>query len=82
MESQEAMMKQKLNALNQAQYADGATIGTCQDMPMREGLLSRVKDRAARANRDRLRSERLQELAYLLDKNPEVARILELMEEM
>ena len=45
-------------------------------------LRDRVGKQAAEASRQSHKAERLQELAYLLDKNPEIARILDLMEDV
>ena len=47
-----------------------------EKMPLRD----RISSRARRAGNEAIRAENLKELQYLLDKNPEVARILELLE--
>lgn len=49
-------------------------------MPCKSSLRDRIASRAHHAARESRRAENLQELQYLLDKNPEVARILELLE--
>jgi hypothetical protein len=47
-----------------------------------DSLLDRVRMRADRARRESAKYERLYELHALLGRYPDVARILELMEEM
>ena len=49
-------------------------------MPCKSSLRDRIASRAHHAARESRRAENLKELQYLLDKNPEVARILELLE--
>ena len=49
-------------------------------MPCKSPLRDRIASRAHHAARESRRAENLKELQYLLDKNPEVARILELLE--
>ena len=73
------MVAEKMKAM-QAQLAqDGAQCGAS---PVRkESLRERLADRVSRADRESRKTESMRELAYKLDKNPEVARILELMEE-
>ena len=76
--------EQKLKAM--AETCQQSTKGSCGDAgmlaPARDSLLDRVRARVDRAKRESVKYERLAELQYLLDKHPEVARILELMEEM
>lgn len=55
---------------------------TAENQCVRETLRERVRNRVVRAERDYRRAQRLHELGDLLDRNPEVCRILELMEEM
>lgn len=49
--------------------------------PMQASLRERLREQAARARRESRKVDRLDELNYLLDKNPEVARILDLLED-
>ena len=49
-------------------------------MPCKSSLRDRIASRARHAARESRHAENLKELQYLLDKNPEVARILELLE--
>ena len=51
-----------------------------EKMPCKAPLRDRISSRARRAGNEAIRAENLKELQYLLDKNPEVARILELLE--
>lgn len=64
----------------------GGTIGNAstlnQATPARENLRNRMARGADRIHRDRDRANKMEELVYLLDKNPEVARILDLLEEV
>ena len=60
-----------------AGYAVG---GMALDEPCKAPLRDRIASRARRAGNEARRAENLKELQYLLDKNPEVARILELLE--
>lgn len=55
---------------------------TGADIPARTSLTERVASDLYRAIRESRRSHKLEELKYLLEKNPEVARILDLMEEV
>lgn len=48
----------------------------------RENLQERVARRLSRARSESRKEARLEELDYLLRKNPEVARIIELIEDM
>lgn len=50
--------------------------------PRREALRERVWTGVRRAERESRKAQQLAELAILLDKNPEVARILELIEDV
>lgn len=45
-------------------------------------LRDRLAERVDGSRRERRRAEKLEELVYLLDKNPEIARILDLFEEV
>lgn len=52
------------------------------DSPCRASLMERVSSQCHRSGQEARRLGRLQELQYLLDKNPEIARILDLLEEV
>lgn len=75
-----------------AGMANGATIGggvlggyalqSDMDQPCRVGLLERVIGQRREAQRSSRKADRLSELQELLMKNPEVARILDLIEEV
>lgn len=75
-------------AAAQAQYANktqgagsvGAMRTECGDQPLREGMIGSLHNRLARAQRESRKAEQLSELLYLLDKNPETARILDLVD--
>ena len=58
----------------------GGGMGSTLTEPTREMASRRFKAQLHRAQRDRHRTEQLQELCYLLDKNPEIARILDLID--
>ena len=72
-------------AAQQAQYGAGLTQGSaagCGTIGKAAGasLLERINDRLYQAQAEGRRAEKLGELKFLLDKNPETARILELLE--
>lgn len=50
--------------------------------PVQVSLQDRLRDQAAQARRESRKADRLDELNHLLDKNPEVARILDLLEDV
>jgi hypothetical protein len=50
--------------------------------PMRENLTGRFRSQLQRAQRESRRETQLAELLDLLDKNPEVARILDLIDSL
>lgn len=82
--------EQKIKHLaeQQAKFPEGTTtpmgpagqIGN--DRGMHEGLRSRLAGRLGRAREEQHRREAMEELAYLLEKNQEVARIIELVEQI
>lgn len=76
-------MKEKLYA--QAEHGAGVSQGTAglayENEPRRPSLRERVNDSFYRAERESRKLDRLKELAELLDTNPALARILELIEE-
>lgn len=59
----------------------GALGGYGTKGPCRVGLVERIHAQLRRSTGEARRAERLQELAMLLDRNPEVARILDLVDE-
>lgn len=67
-------------AAGQASQSQGGMLGKC-DMP-RIHLRDRVGERLRQAARQASKAVSLNELARLLDKNPDVATILTLMEEL
>lgn len=78
--------QEKLRAY-EAQQAQG-TVGygastLCDDAsPKRESLTERFKSQASRLNRDNRKLDQINELLYLLEKNPEVACILDLVDSL
>ncbi len=71
-------MLEKLKASGQMAGMLGKSTGE----PCRPSLRDRVASQLRRSNDEVARSMRLAELQHLLDKNPEVARILDLVEEV
>lgn len=65
----------------EVQYGGGA-MGGALNGPAMDNLMGRIASQCKRAQRSAMKAERLGELQYLLDKNPEVARILTLLEEV
>lgn len=63
----------RANYAQQQQQAQG-------NMAAAPSLRERVANQLHRARQEAVRRERLEELQYLLDKHPEVARMLELLE--
>lgn len=61
---------------------NGAPIGYAGESCTRASLRERVASQTHRARKESRRLDRLNELEYLLDKNPEIARILDLLEEV
>jgi predicted Zn-dependent peptidase len=62
-------------------YANCETAQAC-DAEYRPGLRERVSSQLRDINRQEKKGLRLAELQHLLDKNPEVSRILDLLEEV
>jgi hypothetical protein len=79
-QSNENMLKQSAEKEYQNQRAAQGVIGLSE--PCRASLIERVRSQADRASAEGRRSERLRELVFLLDKNPDIARILDLVEEV
>lgn len=78
-----AYLHEKANDTTRAANVScGAAIGTQYGMECRASLAERVSNQARNAARESDRLHRLRELEMLLAKNPEVARILDLMEEV
>ena len=74
-------VKQKQAYENQAQCGMDRIVEPLQE-PCRDNLRNRVERQMCDAARAGRKAERLAELGMLLDKNPEVARILDLIEEV
>ena len=75
----------KLKATQEKQYtaqtpAIGTLGGYALDEPARPPVRQRVEMAAHRANQSARQLEQLRELANLLDKNPDIGRILDLYE--
>ncbi len=71
----------KTMAYEQAQCCDGIGKAGC-DVAPRVHLRDRVQDKLRQAERQASKAHSLNELARLLDKNPDIATILTLLEEM
>ena len=83
----EREQKLKQEAMNQcnAQRPYGAALGGQMAMskdlePARQSLRERVQSGLRRAQREAIKHDRLSELNFLLEKYPEIARMLELIE--
>ena len=79
-----AAMRLEQSRLNQSASTAGGMIGgyaakECED-PCRTPLREQVHYQLREASRQSRKAVQLEELAILLEKNPEVARILDLME--
>lgn len=68
--------------LKQQQYSESIAQSQPQQCgePMRETLTRRIDSRLYRAEKESRNNERLRELRYLLNKHPEIARILDLLD--
>ncbi len=80
-DSIENAVREKMAA--QANQAQASTIGNAKmeyGEPMRESLTGRLRSRLGQSMRESRKAEQLNELLYLLDKHPEIARILDLVE--
>ena len=85
--AEEQPAKKSAYDLSQAQQANTATPGEaiggmlgCEQTPMRETMSARFRSSVSRLRRDHRKLDQLNELTYLLDKNPELARILDLVD--
>lgn len=80
--------EQQCNKVPPPPYGGGAACGEVRGMgsalrePMRENLIGRVRNRLSRAMKGSLKGEQMHELLCLLEKNPDIARILDLIEEV
>lgn len=80
---QSSDMGAKLSAAAAQQCNTAGIGGTLRgDLPARESLLGRIRNQRSRAQMEARRMEHLFELEHLLEKNPEVARILDLLDEV
>lgn len=89
----DAEQEQKLKAIAEQEYRmrqSGAVQGDClqaQSQPVnycnaQPSLRERIRADRFRAEESATRRDRLLELEYLLDKHPDVARILELLDQV
>lgn len=77
----ETNLKMKGDMHTAAGIIGGALTGNAvQQQVCRASLTERIRERQMRAQSERGREERLAELSYLLEKNPDVARILDLLD--
>jgi hypothetical protein len=74
--------QEKLAAMDNVQGAKstGATTLGYDANPKRDSMTERFRHQIRRASRERSRTSQLEELVFLLDKNPEIARILDLID--
>ncbi len=66
------------NAMMQGQFLNASPKDACS----RPSLGQRVADQLGQAHREARKRDHLEELNYLLGKNPDIARILDLVEEL
>jgi hypothetical protein len=76
---QEKLIQEKATQSNRASGLTGASTKAC-DEPAMEMLTQRFRSKLQRSKREQRKSDQMEELLYLLDKNPEVARILDLID--
>jgi hypothetical protein len=80
----EKMLNDKITQA--ARQAQAGSIGMATGMAIpelsRPSLRERVADSAFRARRDARKADRMEELAMLLEKHPDIARILDLVEDL
>lgn len=79
-----AKLRQECDAVKAGSIAGYASMNytTGMDVPCRAGLRDRVNGQLQDAIRNTQKAQRLAELQDLLDKNPEIARIFDLVEEV
>ena len=82
MGNEEYEKQREYESMAQAQCGQARTMGLANDTPSRESVRSRVERKTREAVRAGRQAQQLAELGALLDKNPEVARILDLFEEL
>jgi hypothetical protein len=78
LEKQQAYMRNQAQELKQGAVSGLNPIPI--NYPVRTSLRDRIAARVDRSQQELSVSARLQELQYLLDKNPDVARILDLLD--
>jgi hypothetical protein len=81
-EAEDQLLKQQAAVANEARCASGMAGMAFGHQPADPGLRERIAAQRFHAERESVKANRLAELEYLLDKNPEVARILDLMEQV
>ena len=79
--------ERKIKAMAAEQNQCGAAMGLDPRgeigyKPERQYLRGRLREQYDRCSKEARKSNRIEELLGLLDRNPEVARILELLEEL
>jgi hypothetical protein len=80
----EKAMEQKKNYAERANQTQ-AQMGLASDPylePARPNIMERVANDLRRAQRESRKADRLGELEYLLNKHPDIARILDLIEDV
>jgi hypothetical protein len=77
----EAERAARTNPVGDSAIGSGAQTAQC-GRPMENSLRERLERNLHRARREGHRQHRLEELVFLLDKNPEIARILDLVEDL
>lgn len=85
LETDPARIKERIEKMQAATgtigYAPKTPHGLQQECePVQEGLTERFRSNLRRVNREKRKADRLEELVYLLEKNPEIARILDLVD--
>lgn len=83
--TEQKMREEKLSAMcggaaTPYGMAQTATLGLAYDEPCRTPLRERVQSQLVRSHQEARKEQQLQELAQLLDENPKIARILDLIE--
>jgi hypothetical protein len=78
----QAMNAQEAKLRAYAQTSVGEGLQATPDVPCRVGLRERAARQLGERQMHISKGARLEELMYLLDKNPDIARILDLVEEV
>jgi hypothetical protein len=81
MEAKKRAYENQAKAGAPIEQTQGAMLNT-YDQPCRTSLRDRIESQLNRARTESRKVERLDELAFLLSKNPDVARILDLLEDV